>query len=194
MAERIRKPSALFGLAGCCLALAAGCGSERDSSVTKPSPSIRTPAAKGSPDRSRSAAQGSIERVRPHDAHPRPTQLILALPQLGRLRARCDASTRRYLVSYVPSPLRSESVRASAGGKTVVANAPTRLFLSFPAPRRKVGREVVRQTPAIALRLDSSHEPFEVLAQVHLRLAESRDGTGRCVATTLRVRLSTRYH
>lgn len=179
MAPRTRKLSALLATAGSCLTLATGCGN---------APDVIPPAA-----RLQAAASGAIERVPPRDARPRPTQLVLALPQLGRLRARCGRTSSRYLVSYTPGQ-RSESVRASVGGMTVVSNAQRHVLLSFSTVREKVGREFVRRTPTITLRLDSNHEPFEVLAHVRLRLAEAQDGTTRCVAPTLRTRLTTRYH
>jgi hypothetical protein len=131
-------------------------------------------------------------RIPARDAKSPPRQLVLALPQLGRLRARCPPSGR-FLVSYTGNPVFDESLKLVSRGKTLHASIGS-VFLRFSAPRQSVGREVVKQTPTFELVLDANHEPFEARARVHMRIAESRDGTPSCVTPTLKVTVTTRYH
>lgn len=173
----------------CCLAAAAGCGgTHRSTDAARPTPKDGHSTAAGAV-----GASAPFVRVPASRARPRPRQIVLAVAQLGLVRARCG-STGPYLVSYTPKPPHSETVRISAGGKTLKANIHKSLFLSFPAPRQTVGREVVAQTPVITLVLDANHEPFEARVRASIRIADARDGTHRCAATSLHVTGATRFH
>lgn len=163
----------------CCVA-APGCGGTHNS-IEAP----RAVAAAG--------ASNPFVRLPARRARPRPRQIVLAVAQLGVLRARCGSASP-YLVSYTPKPPYSEAVRVSAQGKTLKANIHTSLFLSFAAPRETAGREVVRQTPVITLVLDANHEPFKARARASMRIADARDGTRRCAVTSLHVTGATRFH
>jgi hypothetical protein len=131
-------------------------------------------------------------RIPARDAKPRPRQLLLALPQLGRLRARCPFKGG-FLLSFTENPFFDESIKIVSGGKTARTTFGA-IFLRFSAPRRTVGREVVRETPSIAVTIVGDHEPFEVQGRARLRLAESRDGSPGCVTPELKATVTTRYH
>jgi hypothetical protein len=114
------------------------------------------------------------------------------LPQLGRLRARCP-SKGGFLLSYTEDPFFDESIKIVSGG-TAARTTSGVIFLRFSAPSRTVGREVVRETPSIAVTIAGDHEPFEVRGRARLRLAEARDGTPGCVTPKLKATVTTRYH
>jgi hypothetical protein len=167
---QLRKLSCLV----CCVTAVAGCGDAQRSTGA------------------RASATAPFVRIPAREARPRPRQVVLALAHLGVLRARCGRATR-YLVSFTPNQSFSETVRVSAGDTSVKAD-DKRMFLSFAAPRRQVGREAVGQTARFQLVLDADHSPFDARAHATMRLADGQDGTNRCVAISLRVTSTTHYH
>jgi len=169
----------------CCGLALLGCGKRQIAAAPPGERTARVSPAAGP------AREVDLVRVAARTVKRPPRQEVFALPKLGRVTAQCAA--RRFLIDYQPEPY-TETIRISAGAQVLRTSTDRALFITVAAPNQQVGIRVARETPVLKLTLDANHEPFEVKAHVLVRLAEARDGTPGCIATTLRVNVTTLYH
>lgn len=141
------------------------------------------------------SASGDGAARRPGVATSVPTTEVLAIAGLGRFFGSCPDRGPFSLALNLNAIEASDDVSYRIGTQTErqrQVDPGGTLRIALPATRLRLrGGDAVLATPTLRLRIQQPREPETILLRARLRLAQSRDGSRRClmIGTNVRTRV-----